>query len=520
MPVGDALERRRGAEHGRLAGRPADEREPDGQSSTKPHGTLATGAPASDQGELNGISASRYGISSPCEHDRLLADQRRETGIAGCTSRSKRSKTGRSSRRYQRRAAQPRHVGGRGQQQPGEQSRADVRPVVGQPRAQPRRGGPGRLGSMIVWTIVPASSSSGIVDRLDVRAERASSSTADSRARCDLGVGALEELARRRRSGARRRRRPGSAGTRGRAPGAAGCSPRRVLASGPDRVEAPRGRDDAVVRHEARRRPQPGDAAEAGRDPDRAGRVGAERPGDEVGGDRGTAAAARAAADAIGRPRVAGRAEMRARRQRAERELVRVQLADARRRRPREGARPSRRRAPRRCRGGSRDAAVVRVSGDVDHVLDRDRNAVQRAVRAPCSASASASSAAHGDEGVERRGGSRSGQVGLHRLPRARARPARIRSASRASVTDGAAPAGRCARARSSAGRIARGSPAPPRDRRPRGETPCRSQGRAAARSAEARTAGTLDSTCRSTSIGANACDERFEEYLSTPDEA
>src|SRR5256884_8481801 len=39
---------------------------PTGIPATKPHGTLATGAPASVHGELNGISASRYGIPSRC----------------------------------------------------------------------------------------------------------------------------------------------------------------------------------------------------------------------------------------------------------------------------------------------------------------------------------------------------------------------------------------------------------------------------------------------------------------------
>ena len=53
--------------------------------------------------------------------------------------------------------------------------------------------------------------------------------------------------------------------------------------------------------------------------------------GDEAGRDRRAAAAARAAADALGVPGVARRAEVRARRQRAEGELVRVQLADDRR---------------------------------------------------------------------------------------------------------------------------------------------------------------------------------------------
>ena len=129
-----------------------------------------------------------------------------------------------------------------------------------------------------------------------------------------------------------------------------------------DRVERPGDRDDAGVRDEPDRRPQPGDAAEAGGDPDRAGRVGAERAGRELGGGGGAAAAARAAADAVGRPRVAGRAEVRARRQRAVRELVRVELAEHDRRRPRAAADDgSASRAGHVVARGSSSAAVVGV---------------------------------------------------------------------------------------------------------------------------------------------------------------
>src|SRR5438874_245491 len=80
------------------------------------------------------------------------------------------------------------------------------------------------------------------------------------------------------------------------------------------------------VRHEAERRAQTGDAVVAGRDPDRAGRVGAERAGGEVGRGRDPGAAARAACDPARVPRVARRAEGLAVRAGAERELVRVEL--------------------------------------------------------------------------------------------------------------------------------------------------------------------------------------------------
>ena len=122
---------------------------------------------------------------------------------------------------------------------------------------------------------------------------------------------------------------------------------------------------------------QPRDPAEARRYPDRAGRIGAERPRHEIGGHRGTAAAARATAHALGRPGVAGGTEVRAGRQGTEGELVRVQLphdhrAGGAQERDRLGVPAGevvakdlgRRRRPRPC--------------DVDHVLDCDRHTAQR----------------------------------------------------------------------------------------------------------------------------------------------
>ena len=144
-----------------------------------------------------------------------------------------------------------------------------------------------------------------------------------------------------------------------------------VRASGPtaSRVQAT-GTTPSLGTRPARR-PVAGDPAERGRDPDRAGRVGAEREVDEAGGDGRAAAAARAARRALEIPRVAGRAEVRAVRERAERELVRVQLPDDRRAgRPQAGD----------ALGVALGHAVEdlrrrrrRHARDVDHVLDGAR---------------------------------------------------------------------------------------------------------------------------------------------------
>ncbi len=137
-----------------------------------------------------------------------------------------------------------------------------------------------------------------------------------------------------------------------------------------DRVERPCDRDDALVGTSPDGRPVAGDPAERGRDPDRPGRVRAERDVDEPGGDGRAAAAARSSRRPLEIPRVAGRAEVRAVRERAERELVRVQLPD-----DRGAGRPEAGDALgvalghavedlRRRRG--------RHARDVDHVLDAD----------------------------------------------------------------------------------------------------------------------------------------------------
>ena len=130
---------------------------------------------------------------------------------------------------------------------------------------------------------------------------------------------------------------------------------RAVLGAARDRADGvvcPRGRKDAVRRHEAGRRPQAGDTAEARRDADRAAGVGAERAGGEVGRCRSARATARPAAD-CSCPRVPCRPEVRARGRRPVGELVGVQLAEHDRARSRRRATRPRRAPPAPRRAGS-----------------------------------------------------------------------------------------------------------------------------------------------------------------------
>ena len=166
-----------------------------GSPATKPQGTLATGAPASVQGELNGISGEPVRHRLAVEHDRLVADQRRQDGHLRVDEQVVAVEHGSQLAEIELLRAQARHVGGRGQQQPGEQPccgrRARIR--TNRVRSQPRWAC-AASGSIIVWTIVPACSSSGTVDRLDPSAERPQLVDGGTGRRRDLGVGAVEEL--------------------------------------------------------------------------------------------------------------------------------------------------------------------------------------------------------------------------------------------------------------------------------------------------------------------------------------
>ena len=223
----------------------------------------------------------------------------------------------------------------------------------------------------------------GVLEQRDVtgstRAPSArSSSTGGARAAPRSRGRRARRAPRRRRPEARRRRRRARAGTRARAPRAAGCSPRRSARAGPTVSNRPRGGHDTVVRHEPRRGTQAGDAAVSRqgsgssrpcrcralpgrgrrRQPRRCRRSSRRRR------DRETTGCAP--------DRSAGSSSARRRRTRA---------CSACRRRPlppRAGARPS---SASRVATLSRRISEARgrpLAGDVDHVLDRDRDAVQR----------------------------------------------------------------------------------------------------------------------------------------------
>ena len=154
---------------------------------------------------------------------------------------------------------------------------------------------------------------------------------------------------------------------------------------GAERAGDDRGRDRrhvvAVHRRAAEGRLQPGQAAVGGGEADRADPVGADRAGDEAGGDRGGRAARGAAGAALGVPGVAGRAVDGDVAGAAGAELVHVADADDRRRRRRAG--PGRGRTRPGAVGGEHlgGAEALRAPGQRPLVLDHDRDAVQRSLR-------------------------------------------------------------------------------------------------------------------------------------------
>ncbi len=261
--------------------------------------------------------------------------------------------------------AQAGDVGGRRQQQAGQQPRTDVCAVVGQPRAQPREVGARGLrehdqlrdGRQIVvererYRLL---SPRQLVERpLAHRRHRGLCALEQAREDAHAKVVA-------RRPAAERLGPPSSR--------AAARTPRRSTPAGPPcRVTRPWAR-----RRETRRapaRPDPRHAAERGGYAHRAGRVRAERRVDEACGDGRAATSARAAADVLWIPRVERGPEVRAGRRSAVRELVGVELS---------GDRGARCPQTRDALGILRGHAVQhlrrrrrRHAGDVDHVLDAD----------------------------------------------------------------------------------------------------------------------------------------------------
>ena len=270
---------------------------PTGRPSTKPQGTLTTGAPTQLQGELNGIRLSRYGQSSPAELDGLLADlgrhnrHRRRGQQVDLAERSAEALVGKAARSLAE------DVDGWGQQEAGQKPSADVLTVVGQPLRSHWRCAAAASVNWIACWIVPSSSKSGSPTS-ENRAPAAWSSSSASRTTATIRASMPRSKQRCDDADAKSRNTAARVATRTeeRGPrivdGSSRIRPgddleqqRTVLGRAcdrADRVERPAHGHDAAVRDPARRRPDPGDAAEGGRDPDRAGRVRSERSGSEI----------------------------------------------------------------------------------------------------------------------------------------------------------------------------------------------------------------------------------------------
>ncbi len=347
---------------------------PTGRPSTKPHGTLVTGSPRQRPRRVERRSGSRYGSA---RRDRRPRRSRRDDRHRGATSRSKRSTSRAPTRSHPAPRAQAGRVGGRGQQRPASRRAPHVGAVVGEPRPHPGTVDRRRLGQH--HRAAGSSRRRRAAGASTLHAPGSSAAPASHDAPRPRGSACSRSVVTTpiRRS----RGRPARAGRPARSPRAARRHSSALRASGPTVSNDQATGTTPPVGDEPDGRPVAGHAAERGRDPDRAGGVGAERAVDEVGGDGRAAAAARAAAVSARAPTGCARGRSAGCRQRAERELVRVQLADDRRagrtqpldalgvavgRRGREDLR--RRRRP--------------LAGDVDHVLDApDPRAGRRSVR-------------------------------------------------------------------------------------------------------------------------------------------
>ena len=326
-----------------------------GRPSTKPHGTPVTGSPSRAPGRVE-----RDQREPVVGRDRVPADRRRDDRhrrrdeqVVALESRC-RSSRGPSARAQagdvgRRRAAAARRAGARGRRR--RSRRAACAATRGEPSAA--------SGSMTSCVIVAVSSSSGSStgstcapsarELLDRRCAHAAT----------VRVGALEEL----RDDADPEAARASAGLRpvrgrDRLEEQRGSPRRCARAARPCRSSTDR--DDAVGRHEAR------STAGGPVTPQKRRGSGSSRrcrcrasPVDEVGGDRRAAAAARAAADALGVPRIARGAEVRARSSARRTRTRACSASRARSRPPRAGGRRTRRRASAHVVARTFEAAVV-----------------------------------------------------------------------------------------------------------------------------------------------------------------
>ena len=274
-----------------------------------------------------------------------------------------------------------------------------------------------------------------------------------------------------------------------------------------------------MVRDEPQGRPQAGDATQARGDPDRAGGVRSERSRREVCSSSRSAATARATADPVGRPGIAGRPKVGRGRRGTEGELVRVELAENDRAcltQSFHGQRISRGDVVGQNRRCSRGAC----SCDVDHVLDADRYTPQRpAPLGPRERVGLGEGfvSAHRDVGVDLAVDLLDPvEVGLGCLPRAQdvgsELTGELRDAHGAPSPVGAISSGSCRSISSRAGRI--------RDRKPSTASRSASDGATPSAAACARSSSTdgcwgLDSTLMPVyEYRCTSCDETYEEFL------
>jgi hypothetical protein len=141
-------------------------------------------------------------------------------------------------------------------------------------------------------------------------------------------------------------------------------------------IERAAGRHDTARADQATSRLQPDDVIDRRRDPSGPGGVGAQRKGDKAGRDRDGRTRARSAGNEGRIERVRRHPVRRACADEAGRELIEIGLADQQRtggKQPFDGRRGSLRRVREARAGGG-----GRQTGDVDIVLDREGQAVER----------------------------------------------------------------------------------------------------------------------------------------------
>ena len=295
--------------------RPASpEASPTGSPSTTPQGTAVTGRPSSAAGEVGTASVQAVVGRDGVEPRRRGRHRRRDEQVVAPGSRSNFSRPAAG--------AQAGHVRRRRQEEPGEQPCADI--------GRSRRGGcassAGARGGL--------GEHEELRDRRDLVVQRDLGPARPPGARGSRPRTPRRPPGRRARRGSSRRRSAARRRTLDRRSAISSRIRRHsaaVRASGPTVSRLHEVGKTPSVGDEPQRRPVSGDAAEGGRDADGAGRVGAERDVDEAGATAAPLPPLEPPVVCAGFHGFQRRPEVRAVRQRAVGELVRVELADDRR---------------------------------------------------------------------------------------------------------------------------------------------------------------------------------------------